>query len=77
MTKRKQQAWFVRVRGSYLPKTWQGWVTYIPYICYLVFAMFVLARTFGPEEWLLAIVLYVPVAVGAAVVMHWVARNKS
>jgi len=33
---KKNQAWFYRVRGSYLPKNTKGWLTYIPYILYLI-----------------------------------------
>ena len=28
--------WFIKVRGSYLPATWQAWLSYIPFIAYLV-----------------------------------------
>ena len=29
LPKLKKGAWFVRVRGSYLPRTWQGWLMHI------------------------------------------------
>ena len=28
--KPKKGAWFVQVRGSYLPCSWQGWLSYVP-----------------------------------------------
>ena len=30
--KSKGYPWFVKVRGSYLPRTREGWLTYIPFI---------------------------------------------
>jgi hypothetical protein len=30
--KAKKGAWFVKVRGSYLPASWQGWLLYVPMI---------------------------------------------
>jgi len=33
---KKSQAWFYKVRGSYLPKNTKGWLTYIPYVIYLI-----------------------------------------
>jgi hypothetical protein len=36
MKKKTSKKWFIKVRGSYLPNSWQGWLTYIPYIALLV-----------------------------------------
>ena len=36
MKKKQSKKWFVRVRGSYLPNSWQGWLTYIPFTAFLV-----------------------------------------
>lgn len=32
--------WFIKVRGSYLPNSWQGWLTYIPYTALLLMPLF-------------------------------------
>lgn len=34
--KNKHQAWFVHVRKSYLPASWQGFCIYFLYIAYIV-----------------------------------------
>ena len=70
----KKQAWFKPIRGSYLPIHWKGWLTYIPYIAYLylTYAMIV------PNRSVLNTVLFlVPYWVAGAVVMHWIAKQKS
>jgi hypothetical protein len=36
MPSRRKGAWFVKLRGSYLPCSWQGWLTYIPYISLVI-----------------------------------------
>ncbi len=28
---RKKGAWFMKLRGSYLPVSWQGWLSYVPF----------------------------------------------
>ncbi len=38
----KRNKWFIKVRGSYLPSTSQGWLLYIPYLSFLAFS-FILA----------------------------------
>lgn len=73
--KAKKDAWFVPVRWSYLPASWQGWLLYIPYLLYLIitFALvFYKNDSFGSS--LLGII---PYWVAGAVVMHWIATHKS
>ena len=63
------------LRGSYLPVSWQGWLTYVPFIAYLV-----LAQLYGRHEAssaAQAILFIVPNYVAAAAVMTWVAKRKS
>lgn len=36
---KSKRAWFIKVRGSYLPNSWQGWLTYVPFVAYLVFVL--------------------------------------
>ncbi len=73
--KRSSQAWFIRVRGSYLPNSWQGWLTYIPFVAYLVAVMI----TIGNETtgWLMKLMMITVQFVAAAVVMTWVAATHS
>ncbi len=67
--------WFVKVRGSYLPCTWQGWLTYVPYVVFLVAAFLMVDKTsHSASDTLIGIV---PYWVSAAVVMTWLARTKS
>lgn len=80
MTKRKipklkKGAWFYKVRGSYLPGTWQGWLTYIPFIVFLVWSLvWVINIEISVTQ---AILLIFPAWIAAAVVITWVAARKS
>jgi hypothetical protein len=73
--KAKPGAWFVPVRGSYLPSNAAGWWTYIPFIAYLVFAVVVGFRDTSSRS--VAILFIVPNWVAAAVVMTYIAARKS
>jgi hypothetical protein len=68
-------AWFMAVRGSYLPANAAGWLSYVPFIAYIITSL-VLAihdtSSFG-----IAVLIVVPNWVAAAVIMTWVARRKS
>ena len=75
MKSKQQKPWFVRVRGSYLPISWQGWLTYIPFVTFLAWGLEVLYRRFGRID--VVVILYVPVAVSAVVVMTWIAKQES
>lgn len=71
----RKGAWFVRLRGSYLPVSWQGWLTYVPFIAYLVFAqLYGRGETNSVAQ---AILFIVPNYVAAAAVMTYIARLKS
>ena len=71
----KKGAWFAKVRGSYIPVSWQGWLTYIPYVGFLIASMGYVNQT---SDHLYEIpIRIVPYWVSAAVVMFWLARNKS
>jgi len=63
------------MRGSYLPQTWQGWVSYVPFIIFLVATMQLAVQ----NESSLSDVFYAifPQWVAAAVVMTWLAKLKS
>ena len=73
--KTKKPKWFVAVRGSYLPNSWQGWLTYIPFTAYLVFVL-VYGWKFT-DSTAKAILFIVPNWVAAAVVMTWLAKRTS
>lgn len=65
----------MRLRGSYIPISWQGWLTYIPYVVYLVYSI-VVAFIYTGNTWK-AVLWIVPNAVAAVVVMTWIAKQKS
>lgn len=71
----KKGAWFVRLRGSYLPASWQGWLTYIPFTAYLIYSLIV-ALAYTGNTWK-AVLWIVPNWVAAAVVMTYVAKRTS
>ncbi|MBI1857217.1 hypothetical protein HY003_00235 [Candidatus Saccharibacteria bacterium] len=67
--------WFIKVRWSYLPNTWQGWLTYIPYLAYLVAVMIYLySSSYG--FWTSVFIL-VPNYVVAALIITWLASKTS
>jgi hypothetical protein len=73
--KRLNKKWFVKVRGSYLPNSWQGWLAYVPFIAYLLTVFIAVDRnSHSVSDTLYGIF---PQWVAAAVVMTWVAANKS
>jgi len=73
--KKKTKAWFIKVRGSYLPYSWQGWLTYIPFVGFLLFVwLYAMNGDYTASERLFIIF---PQWVAAAVVMTWLASQKS
>lgn len=74
-TKIKAGAWFIRVRGSYLPASLAGWLTYIPFIAYLVGTLIIAWQNVPSHSQ--AILFIVPNWIAATVVMTWVASRKS
>ena len=73
--KAKKGAWFIALRGSYIPCSWQGWLSYIPFTAYLIFAVLMgWQEADNPAK---AILFIVPNWVAAAAVMTWLARAKS
>lgn len=88
--KPRKGAWFVKLRGSYLPASWQGWLTYIPYIMLIVLGLlYVFSPVLNcinydfcdsnalPLMMLNAFVVIVPYFVALVVVMQWIAKRKS
>lgn len=90
LPKGRKGAWFVKLRGSYIPCSWQGWLTYIPFIALVLVGFFPIVSTIitfrdmqilGTQFWIsqvITMVMFVlPYQVALVVVMHWIARRKS
>ncbi len=73
-TRTPHNAWFKRLRGSYIPVHWKGWLTYIPYVTYLYLTYALLVQNRSVLE---TILFLVPYWVAGVIVMHWVAKLKS
>ena len=70
-----QRYWFKKVRGSYLPCSWQGRLLYLPYLYWLVITFLAVDRnSHSVSDTLIGIV---PYWVSGAVIMHWLASRKS
>lgn len=67
--------WFKKLRGSYIPSSWQGWLTYIPYVTFLVITFMAVNR----QEHSASDVFFgiFPYWICAAIVMQWLAGRKS
>jgi hypothetical protein len=73
--KLKKGAWFYKTRGSYLPGTWQAWLTYIPFVGFLVLTVIV---AFTTQDTVAGVIFMIfPQWVAAAVVMTWVASQRA
>ncbi len=73
--KAKKGAWFIKIRGSYLPCSGNGWLTYIPFTAYLIFSMY-----FGytqTDSLTMAILVIVPNWLASSAVMTYIAERKS
>lgn len=75
MTKTKKAVWFKKVRGSYLPASWQGWLVYVPFVIYLLTVLQAAARNEHSASDAFYIIF--PQWIAAAVVMTWLAKQKS
>ncbi len=75
ITSKHKNIWFVKVRGSYLPCSWQGWATYVPFTLFL-FGVFQAAirNADAPADAFYAVF---PQFVCAGIVMTWVASRRS
>lgn len=73
--KKKQKKWFIKVRGSYLPNSWQGRLTYIPFLTFLIASLVVTLNNIEPIS--LAYLLVFPQWIAAGVVMTWIASRES
>lgn len=72
---KKNKKWFIKIRGSYLPNTWQAWVLYIPFTGFLATVLMAAIRTQHSVSDMFYMIF--PQWVAAAVVMTWIAKQKS
>ncbi|HUD06580.1 MAG TPA: hypothetical protein VMR34_01710 [Candidatus Saccharimonadales bacterium] len=72
---RSKNSWFIAIRGSYLPVSWQGWLTYIPFVGYLVGSLLVVYK----QTHSLGLILFTVPAmwVFAVLVMTYIAKHHS
>lgn len=75
LNKNLANVWFVKVRWSYLPCSWQGWFLYIPMILFMITAIVAIIRQANTA--IEAFYLIFSCFVCTGVVMHWIASNKS
>ena len=73
--KHRKGAWYAPLRGSYIPVSWQGWLTYIPFVGYLIYSLVVAINYTG--NGFKAVLWIVPNWVAALIVMTWVAKVMS
>jgi len=73
--KARKGAWFYKIRGSYLPCSWQGLAVYFVYLAYIV-ALPVLWYQGDRDLWDLA-VFVVPLWVAAALVAQYIASKNT
>jgi hypothetical protein len=72
---KQSKKWFVKVRGSYLPRSWQGWLLYIPYVLYLCLALE--TAWHGSANLLTKLFNLLVYWVVGVVIMTWIATKKS
>lgn len=73
--KSKKGAWFYKIRGSYLPCSWQGLTIYFIYLVYVV-ALPIAWLWKGHDFWNL-LVAVVPLWIGAALIAQYVASKHA
>jgi hypothetical protein len=71
----KRKIWFIATRGSYLPCSWEGWLTYVPFVGFLIFTIVVANNS--SNNFKDALLFIFPQWIAAAVVMNWIASHKS
>jgi TRAP-type uncharacterized transport system fused permease subunit len=75
MKTNKNKQWFIKTRGSYLPKTWQGGLVYLIYLAYLIWVLvFVLTNNY--KVWP-GIFFVVPNWIAACAIVSWIAARNS
>jgi len=73
--KLRKGAWFYKVRGSYLPATWQGWLMHLLLLmCGL--AVLVIAANDG-RNWFVAGTTAVLMLIGVGAIFTWLDAKKA
>ncbi|HUD03392.1 MAG TPA: hypothetical protein VMR51_01240 [Patescibacteria group bacterium] len=72
---KQNKKWFIKKRGSYLPKTWAGGLLYFIYLAYIVWIL-VYVMISNYNFWP-AVYVLVPNWIAACIAMSWVASRKS
>lgn len=72
---KNSKKWFKKVRGSYIPLSWQGWLCYIPYVAYLIFVYIYAMYTSGYTA--ISVLVIIPNWVAAVAIVSWFASKKS
>jgi len=67
--------WFIKKRGSYLPKSWQAVLLYAIYLAYIIW-IFVYVFRQDYAIWP-AVFILVPNWIAACAIITWVASKKS
>lgn len=73
--KAKKQAWFKKIRGSYLPASQEGFCIYMTYLLYLV-AVPTVWYNQGHDLWKL-LTTVIPLCVGAALLTQFIASRNA
>ena len=75
LPKPRKGAWFIPLRGSYLPVTWQGWLLYIPFVSYAIISLLFVVNRAG--SFLEIVINLLPYWLSVLVAMTWIAKQKS
>lgn len=71
---RKNGAWFVATRWSYIPVSPQGWALYAPYTMLLLLILVVASYQETVAE---GVVIAIPGLIAITMAMQWLAAHKS
>ena len=88
--KPRKGAWFVSVRSSYLPASWQGWLLYVPYMILIVLGLLWVSNMLNncsasgacgvgamTSTIFFSTLFLVPYYALLVFIMHWIAKQKS
>jgi len=73
--KLKKGAWFYKVRGSYLPATWQGWLMHLLLLLCGVSLIIIAAN--DDRGWLVTGTTFILSLIGVGAVFTWFDAKKS
>jgi hypothetical protein len=74
-SKTPSKKWFINVRGSYLPNSWQATLLYIPFIAYLIGVLVTVSHQ--DTTWFSKVMVTFVQFVAAGIVMTWIASKTS